>query len=189
VIFCILNIFELLCILLTQAMAWARAGLKPATIGSSGLAWNFWKPEPSKARPKPWLWGQAGLEHHYLEFSPHAPSQLNLNKDGMALFGVNNKYVKNTFHWLCLISYSCFILHKTSTHAFINCVHGLYDRYVDYPKPDAAANYIRNDSMDLNPTSMGLNQLEMLKSSIHSRQSFLCFWFRVFGSLKEVYHC
>jgi len=26
------------------------------------------------------------------------PSQLNLNKDGMALFGVNNKYVKNTFH-------------------------------------------------------------------------------------------
>jgi hypothetical protein len=42
----------------------AKAEPKPAIIDGSGLACRFQKPELLKARPKPWLSGQAGLEHH-----------------------------------------------------------------------------------------------------------------------------
>ena len=59
-----LNIFDLLCILPPQAMAQAKAKPKPAMFDSFGLACRFQKLEPSKARPKPWLSGQARLEHH-----------------------------------------------------------------------------------------------------------------------------
>jgi hypothetical protein len=42
------------CINSTQAAAQARAEpTKPAITGSSGLTWNFRKPKPSEARPKP----------------------------------------------------------------------------------------------------------------------------------------
>jgi hypothetical protein len=62
--FCGLNIFDLLCILPPQAAAQAKAKPKPAVFDGFGLACRFQKPEPSKARPKPWLSGQAGPEHH-----------------------------------------------------------------------------------------------------------------------------
>ncbi|KAG1829283.1 hypothetical protein EV424DRAFT_1535895 [Suillus variegatus] len=48
----------------TWAAAQAKAEPKPAITGGFGLAWNFRKPKPSEARPKPWLLSQAGLEHH-----------------------------------------------------------------------------------------------------------------------------
>jgi len=58
--FCVLNIFDLLCILPPQAAAQAKAKPKPAVFDCFGLACRSRKPEPSKARPKPWLSGQAG---------------------------------------------------------------------------------------------------------------------------------
>ncbi|KAG1785301.1 uncharacterized protein HD556DRAFT_1531647 [Suillus plorans] len=51
----------------TRAAAQARAGPKPAVICGFGPAWIFCRPEPSEARPKPRLLGQAGPEHHYME--------------------------------------------------------------------------------------------------------------------------
>ncbi|KAG2108894.1 uncharacterized protein F5147DRAFT_798845 [Suillus discolor] len=48
----------------TRAMAQARAGPKPAVICGFGPAWIFCRPEPSEARPKLRLLGQAGPEHH-----------------------------------------------------------------------------------------------------------------------------
>ena len=62
-------IFNLLGILPPQAMAQAKAKPKLAMFDSSGLAYRFRKPEPSKARPKPWLSGQAGPEHHYPSYA------------------------------------------------------------------------------------------------------------------------
>lgn len=47
-------------------MAQAGPGRSQATKVGSGSADLFGKPEPLKARPKPWLWGQAGPEHHYV---------------------------------------------------------------------------------------------------------------------------
>jgi hypothetical protein len=61
---CGLNIFDLLRILPPQAAAQAKAKPKPAVFDGFGLACRFQKPEPSKARPKPRLSGQAGPEHH-----------------------------------------------------------------------------------------------------------------------------
>ncbi|KAF8810909.1 hypothetical protein BYT27DRAFT_7279074 [Phlegmacium glaucopus] len=40
-------------------------GLGRAGFGGFGLAQVFVRPEPAEARPKPWLLGQAGPEHHY----------------------------------------------------------------------------------------------------------------------------
>ncbi|KAG2336343.1 hypothetical protein BDR05DRAFT_1015020 [Suillus weaverae] len=48
----------------TRAVAQARAEPKPAVTGGFGPAWNFRKPKPSEARPKPRLSSQAGPEHH-----------------------------------------------------------------------------------------------------------------------------
>ena len=47
-------------------MAQAGPGWSQATKVGFGSADLFGKPEPLKARPKPWLWGQAGPEHHYV---------------------------------------------------------------------------------------------------------------------------
>ena len=47
-----------------QTVAQARPSQSRAVIDGFGLAWRFWKPKPLKARPKPWLSGQAGPEHH-----------------------------------------------------------------------------------------------------------------------------
>jgi len=62
--FRVLNIFNLLCILPPQAAAQAKAKPKPAMFDGFGLACRSQKPEPSKARPKLRLSGQAGPEHH-----------------------------------------------------------------------------------------------------------------------------
>ena len=40
-------------------MAQAKAKPSQAQANSPGLAWDFSRPEPPKARPKPWLSGQA----------------------------------------------------------------------------------------------------------------------------------
>ena len=48
----------------TKAAAWAKPGQGQAVIDSFGLALDFRKPKPAQARPKPWLSGQAGPEHH-----------------------------------------------------------------------------------------------------------------------------
>ena len=47
-----------------RAVAQAKAKPKPAVIDGFGPASRFRKPKPSKARPKPWLSGQAGPAHH-----------------------------------------------------------------------------------------------------------------------------
>ena len=67
--FCILNshcrtVYIYIHILPPRAAAWAKAEPKPAVINGSGPACRFRKPEPSKARPKLRLSGQAGPEHH-----------------------------------------------------------------------------------------------------------------------------
>ena len=57
-----------------KAMAQAKAKPSQAQANSPGLAWDFSRPEPPKARPKPWLSGQAkastSLVHPVLGHSP-----------------------------------------------------------------------------------------------------------------------
>ena len=52
--FRVLDIFNVLCILLPQAMAQAKVKPKPTVVDGFGLAHRAQKPEPSKA----------GLKHH-----------------------------------------------------------------------------------------------------------------------------
>jgi hypothetical protein len=47
-----------------QAMAQALPGPSQAKANDFGLAYDFFRPEPAEARPKPWLSGQAGPAHH-----------------------------------------------------------------------------------------------------------------------------
>ena len=62
---CVPIILWFITILNPQAAARARPSQSRAVIDGFGLAWRFWKLKPLKARPKPWLSGQAGPEHHY----------------------------------------------------------------------------------------------------------------------------
>jgi Endonuclease-reverse transcriptase len=50
-------------------VAWAKPSRGQAAVEGFGLAWDFRKPRPPQARPKPRLSGQAGPEHHYCQHS------------------------------------------------------------------------------------------------------------------------
>jgi hypothetical protein len=47
-----------------KAAAWAKPSQGQAVFKGFGLAWDFKKPKPPQARPKPGLSGQAGPEQH-----------------------------------------------------------------------------------------------------------------------------
>ena len=48
-------------------MAWAKAEPKLAQAYQLGSGFSFAKLRPRKAKPSPWLSGQAEPAHHYIE--------------------------------------------------------------------------------------------------------------------------
>jgi hypothetical protein len=50
---------------MTKALAQAKPSQSQALVEGFGLAWEFSKPKPPQAKPKPGLLGQAGPEQPY----------------------------------------------------------------------------------------------------------------------------